>query len=238
MSLTDEEMRAWAEQVIEALAACGMRRATARPISRGRLALDVLCPRWVRGTRAVLTLHSSATFTWTGPQASIAEMQKHLDLLVPRWKVPPCGGPPWAVVLTEKNGYEGESWSFAMPIEHEQAALSLVSIAMSTPGRDVRVTPFGPRSLATFGSWSIRLGYTLATAAQERAASSRVGYMAYNNWSEAAGAGLTALMDRAAERGTLCWRASKGAGISMWKGVVRLHDAKDAEVCGVDLTKP
>lgn len=235
VNLTQEELHAWAVQVIEALAACGMRGVTARSVSSGRLALDVPCPRWVRGTRAVLTLHSSATFTWTGPQVSIAEMQKFLDRQQPRWRVPPRGGPPWAVTLTEQNGFEGESWAFAMQIEHEQAALSLVSIAPSIRGSDVRMTPFCPRSLASFGSWSLRLGYRLVTAEQERAAASRVGYMAYNNWSAAAGSGLTALMDRAAELGHICWRGSKGAGLSMWKGVVRLYDADDTEVCSVDL---
>ncbi len=249
-ALTDEDLRAWAAQVVRDLNTAGISGATVRDALGKRrpqsnyprqvhgeyLALDVPCPSWVRGRTSVLELYRDARTHWTGPEASVREMYLHLCKEVPRWRVPPQGGPRMAVVLTERNGWEGESWRFAFPISGEAAALELVNLHEPSAGQDMRVTPLCPRSLATFGSWSLGLSYLREEDAIRAAENSRCGYMNYHNWDPTAGAELESLLKQARELGLAHWQrdTSKG-GIGVWKGRVELHDERGEELVDVRL---
>jgi hypothetical protein len=249
-ALTDEDLRAWAANIARDLNAAGISGASVRAtLGRRRpqrdnpqlahgayLALDVPCPNWVRGRASVLEIYHNARTRWTGPEASVREMYLHLCKEVPRWRVPPQGGPPMAVVLTERNGWEGEAWRFAFPISGEAAALELVNLHEPSIGQDMRVTPMCPRSLATFGAWSLGLSYRREEDAIRAAENSRCGYMDYHNWDETAGAELESLLKQARDLGLAFWQRDSGkGGVSMWKAHVRLHDERGEFLADVQL---
>jgi len=151
--------------------------------------------------------------------------------------VSPSGGPAWAVTLTERNGWEGESWSFSFPIAQEAAAIEIVRLHKPSRGHDARVIPFDPISLATFGSWALRLSYRLEASAREQAANSRCGYMPRFNWDETAGVKLAAVLDAARERGVLYWgEDSSKAGVFMWKARVYVQDENGDTITETELT--
>lgn len=254
--MNDGELRMWAKQVKRALYDVSITKvedaALIRPDIYTRkprrndspfrphgdyLVISAPCASWTSGRQFTIELYRDGRVHWNGPDASVREMYLHLRKQAPRWRVPPQGGPAMCVVLREHNGWEGESWRYAFPIEHEAAALELVNLHEPSQGQDMRVTPLCPRSMAHFGSWSLELNYLREEDAQHAADNSRTGYMAYHNFSETAGAELDALLKQAKESGLDFWqRDSSKGGVSVWKARVRLSDNSGKELTAVDLS--
>lgn len=240
-----DQLQAWATQIGRALYDAGVTigpdhfEVVEVPYKQGCAAhLEVRfdCPHWVRGRKALIKLRPDATHEWKGPDASVRAMAGAIRKAAPRCYVPPAGDAPFAVSLTERNGWEGESWGFYIPIAHEASVRRLVDLHQPSEGQDVRVTPFDPQSLRRFGSWSIEIGYLRAERAQKVAADSLDGYMRFRNWCPSAGPELDALFALAEERGLVRWHSSDadGTGIGMWKGRITLQD-KGKVIASVNL---
>ena len=191
------------------------------------LRLRVAAPSWVQARSLELRLTGDGGCNIaqaSGGYKSARALGGWLDQRAPRWVVPPRGRLPFAVGLRERNGWEGERWSYWLPIAAEPDVVALAAGAPVAPGRDMRSTPFDPPSLATFGAWRLELGYLPEWRARYLCATSRVGYMAYQNWSGDAAPATAALVAEARERGILRWRRGEGPGLDMWKGEVELRD--------------
>ncbi|TXH55856.1 MAG: hypothetical protein E6Q97_07845 [Desulfurellales bacterium] len=243
--LTDDQLTAWGSQVVAAMSSARILDdpyaanstytsvvVPARGPARRHLRIDFECPSWVRGRRASVCLFDDARVAWKGPDASVREMGRALRRDAPKWHVPPQGDIEFVVGLTEHNGWEGEAWSFYLPMTSESAALKLLRAHTPSPGRDVRVTPFDPRSLAHFGSWKLSVGYAKADAAAKLAERESSGYMPRFNWCEDAGLALIDLIAEAERRDLLRWNDQSGLG--MWKGRVTLTSSGQV-VAQVDL---
>lgn len=203
------------------------------------LRLRVSAPHWVRARSLELRLTGDGGCSIaqaSGGYKSARALDGWLDQRAPRWVVPPRGRLPFAVGLREHNGWEGERWSYWLPIAAEPDVLALAAGAPIALGRDMRSTPFDPPSLASFGSWRLELGYLPEWRARYLCATSRVGYMAYQNWSGDAAPAIAALGAEARERGILRWRrGGEGPGLDMWKGEVELRDEGGAVLRKVSL---
>lgn len=191
------------------------------------LHLRVAAPAWVQARTLDLRLTGDGAcgLAQKAPgYKSARDVNDWLDKHAPRWRVPPSGRLPFVVGIREHNGWEGENWTYWLPLASEQDVLALVTDAPVAPGRDVRNTPFCPRSLAAFGSWRLALRYAPEWRARYICETSRVGYMAFQNWAGNSAQDIAALVADARERGILRWRKSDdGPGLSMWKARISLH---------------
>ena len=162
--LNDDELRAWAKQVKRALFDSSITKvedaASIRPDIYTRkprkddspfrphgdyLVISAPCASWTRGQRFTIELYRNGQVQWKGPDASVREMYLHLCKVHPRWRVPPQGDVPMCVVLRERNGWEGESWRYAISIKHEAAALALVKAVPPAQLHGLRLVVPDPR---------------------------------------------------------------------------------------------
>ena len=190
------------------------------------LRLRVAAPSWVQARSLELRLSGDGGCGIEQARPgykSARDVAAELDRRALRWRVPLRGRLPFAVGLRERNGLEGEAWSYWLPLAVEADVLALAAGAPVALGRDMRATPFDPPSLATFGAWWLELRYLPEWWARYLCATSRVGYMAYQNWSGDAAPEVVALVDDARARGILRWPGGRGEGLHMWKGRVELR---------------
>jgi len=249
--LTEEDLREWRAAIAPALEEAGCELGAevvceVRPADwtvstfeegpdGGRLA-----PAWTVARLLQVELRLSGDGGCAIEQArpgykSARDVGAELDRRAPRWRVPPRGRLPFAVGLRERNGWEGEAWSYWLPIAVEADVLALAAGAPVALGRDLRATPFDPPSLAAFGAWRLELRYLPEWRARYLCETSRVGYMPYYNWAGESAPEIAALVAEARARGILRWRPGTGAGLHMWKGTIELYD-EDTSVLGcVDL---
>jgi len=202
------------------------------------LRLRVAAPSWVQARALELRLSGDGGCAIEQARPgykSARDVGAELDQRAPRWVVPPRGRLPFAVGLRERNGWEGERWSYWLPIAAEPDVVALAAGAPVALGRDLRATPFDPPSLAAFGAWRLELRYLPEWRARYLCETSRVGYMPYYNWAGESAPEIAALVAEARARGILRWRPGTGAGLHMWKGTIELYD-EDTSVLGcVDL---
>lgn len=215
---------------VSAFDAAQDRLAPACTVARPRqieLRLRMVAPSWVRASALDLRLtgDGACEVLQRSGYASALAVRKHLDKRAPRWRLPPQGALPFAVGLRERNGWEGEAWTYWFPLSAEADVLALATGSPVASGCDVRCAPWDPASLATFGSWSLDVRYCPEWRARYCCETSRCGYMPYQNWSGETAQDLAELLAEARERGILQWQASNdGAGLRMWKARVALHD--------------
>lgn len=184
-------------------------------------------PGWVAAETLELRLSADGGCGFhqkTRQSASGRAVYQSLCTRAPRWKVPPQGRLPFAIKLRERNGWEGEAWNYWLPLSSEEDALALADGAPVSTGRDVRVTPFDAASLREFGSWRLEVGYAPEWRADMCCATTRVGYMAFHNWSGHAAGDLADLVATARRRKIVGWRRdTDGPGFAFWKGTAELY---------------